>query len=402
MTTPQSATHSDAARYDAGRYAAPRYDVAVIGGGLAGCSAAISLAQRGWRIALFESKAYPHHKVCGEFLSPECADYLDDLGLSEALYALRPRLVTTVAVCAPDGTRWETHLPRHGISVSRYRLDQAMAERARSLGVDVCDQTTVTAVDGDLSAGFRLSGRNRAGVMNVNTRAVIAAYGKRGNLDRALRRRFLQMPQPYTGLKAHFYGPPLAETVELYTFEGGYCGLGEVEDGLTNVCLLVRTDVFQRAGSIEAFVEWMQAQHPALRCWFARARLADERWHSISQVPFVSKPALEGDLLMTGDAAGLIAPLTGDGMSMALHGGQMAAQHMDAFLNGTWSAKAMKRHYARVWSRTFARRLWLGRVLQPCLFQPRLLALGLRVLNRTPSVGRLLVSQTRDARFSMS
>ena len=377
------------------------YDVAVVGGGLAGCSAAITLAQQGKRVVLFESKPYPHHKVCGEFLSPECADYLDELGVTPSLRAFHPRAVNAVTISTPDGTRWQTHLTRPGMSISRYRLDQLLAERARSLDVELYAETTVTQIEGDLPNGFRLSTRSSSENTPVNAHVVIAAHGKRSGLDRVLGRAFLRTPQHYTALKAHFYGSPLSGRVDLHTFSGGYCGIGEVEDGLTNVCLLVRTDVFQRAGSIEAFIEWMQAQNPQFRQWFAGARQASERWLSISQVPFLPKPPVEKGILMAGDAAGLITPLTGDGMSMALHGGQMAAHYADCYLEGKLSVSALCDQYTSAWRRTFGRRLWIGRRLQPLMFQPRLLALGLHVLNRTPTFGRFLVSQTRDVRYQV-
>ncbi len=371
------------------------YDVAVIGGGLAGCSAAITLAQQGRRVALFESKAYPHHKVCGEFLSPECNGYLNDLGVMPAVRALQPAPVHTVAISTPDGTRWEVCLP--GLSISRYRLDHLLAARARSLGVVVRTSTTVTRIEGDLQNTFRL--RVRPESAEFQATAVIAAHGKRSGLDRALNRSFLRHPQPFTGLKAHFYGPPLGGRVELHTFPGGYCGLGEVEDNLTNVCLLVRTEVFRRAGDVETFIAWMGAQNPQLGRWFAGARLASEGWLSISQIPFLGKSVLEGDVLMAGDAAGLITPLTGDGMSMALRGGQIAAELVNQYLAGVLTADELRRNYTSEWKRAFRTRLWLGRLLQVVMFQPDALAIGLRVLNRIPAFGRYLVYQTRDVAY---
>jgi flavin-dependent dehydrogenase len=125
--------------------------------------------------------------------------------------------------------------------------------------------------------------------------------------------------------------------------------------------------------------------------------MVGERWLSISQVPFLRKSAVEGDILIAGDAAGLIAPLTGDGMSMALRGGQMAAAFVSRYLDGELGAGEMPEQYAREWRRAFDRRLWLGQLLQRCMFEPRLLSLGLQVLNRMPVIGRYLVDQTRDA-----
>jgi flavin-dependent dehydrogenase len=373
------------------------YDVAIIGGGLAGCSAAITLAQHGRRVALFESKGYPHHKVCGEFLSPECLHYLDDLGVTPALRALQPAPVDTVAISAPDGTCWQTHLP--GLSISRYHLDRLLAERARSLGVALHTSSTVTQVDGNMQRTFRLAVRSESGSADFRAKAVIAAHGKRSGLDRSLKRAFLRRPQPFTGLKAHLYGPPLPGRVELHTFPGGYCGLGEVEDGMTNVCLLVRTEVFRRAGDVETFIAWMQTQNPQLGRWFAEARQVSDLWLSISQIPFLRKSVLEGDMLMAGDAAGLITPLTGDGMSMALLGGQMAARLVSLYLAGALTASELRRVYAAEWNRAFRTRLWLGRALQLFMFHPRLLSLGLRALNQMPAFGRYLVYQTRDVAY---
>jgi menaquinone-9 beta-reductase len=370
------------------------YDVAVVGGGLAGCSAAITLAQQGKSVALFESKAYPHHKVCGEFLSPECLHYLDDLGVMPALRSLQPAPVHTVTISTPDGTRWETHLP--GLSVSRYRLDHLLAEHARSLGVDLYSNTTVKRIDGDLQNTFRLHTRSEAAEYRAKT--VISAHGKRGSLDRALNRRFLSRQQPFTGLKAHFYGSPLSGRVELHTFPGGYCGLGEIEEGLTNVCLLVRTEVFRRAGDIETFITWMRAQNPQLERWFKGARLASDGWLSISQIPFLTKSIVEGDILMTGDAAGLITPLTGDGMSMALRGGQMAAHCVNQYLDGQLTAEQLRQRYVAEWNHAFRTRLLIGRGLQTFMLT-HLLSFGLRVLNRMPVFGRYLVYQTRDVAY---
>src|SRR5215813_9010254 len=112
------------------------FDVAIIGGGVAGCAAAIQLARQGQRVILCEARSYPHHKVCGEFLSPECASMLDELGLPEAIQAVKPAAIQTVAIIAPDGTCWETDLPGAAIGISRYTLDHLMATQAQACGVE--------------------------------------------------------------------------------------------------------------------------------------------------------------------------------------------------------------------------------------------------------------------------
>src|SRR5512147_165160 len=98
------------------------YDAAVVGGGPAGISAAITLAQRGVRVVLFEAKSYPHHKVCGEFLSPECLYLLNELGAKETVQALGPISIETARFTEPGGTTWETRLPGTAWSISRALL----------------------------------------------------------------------------------------------------------------------------------------------------------------------------------------------------------------------------------------------------------------------------------------
>ncbi|MEM6281208.1 MAG: NAD(P)/FAD-dependent oxidoreductase, partial [Chloroflexota bacterium] len=285
------------------------YDAIIVGGGLAGCSAAITLAERGWRVALLEAGNYPRHRVCGEFMSPECVDTLTTLGAMPAIREHAPTWMTYAVITTPSGIIWEGDLPATAMGISRYALDDILAQRAENAGVTVLTKSRVTAVAGNLRAGFTVSARKHT----LHAKTVIGAHGKRSNLDRVLNRPFLQQRQPYMGLKMHYDAPPITSRVELHTFAGGYCGLSDVEGGVVNACLLAREDVFRAAGNVPAFLEWMRSQNPALDAWMADATPVLKRWQSIAQVPFLDKRAVENDVLMTGDAAGLIAPLAGNG-----------------------------------------------------------------------------------------
>ena len=377
------------------------FDVAIIGGGLAGCNAAITLARRNRRVLLLEAKPYPHPKVCGEFLSPECISLFAESDFLPVLQRLNPVTITKVQITAPNGSTWRTEFPVPALGISRYALDAAFARYIAQQGVEVQDGVRVTEIVGSLRECFSLTAHTPQGMQTFQATAVIAAHGKRSNLDRRLKRTFLSRHQPYIALKRHFRGPPLPGQIDLHVFRGGYCGMSEVEDGITNVCLLVRQDVFQSAFKdahidIEGFIRWMCSQNRHLRDWFAQAAPVYPEWLSIAQVPFVGKTSVEGDLLLAGDAAGMIAPLAGDGMAMALHSGKLAALLIDRYLAAELTAPELKKTYVRTWNATFSARLRLGRVLQSIMLRPSLLAPGLRLLNLFPALGDFLLVRTRD------
>jgi flavin-dependent dehydrogenase len=373
------------------------HDVAIVGGGPAGCSAAITLATSGARVVLLEAATYPHSKVCGEFLSPECGSLLEALGALPPLLARGPARFETVLMTSSDGAAREIRLPGVALGLSRSVLDETLALRARAAGAEVREGSKVTRIDGSLHDGFRLEIRTGAGAdgaFDLRARVVIAAHGRRGALDRALKRPFLRRHHPYVALKNHFHGPPLSGGIELHAFPGGYCGISEIENGAANVCLLAHESVF-RTPDVPAFLDWMRRQNPRLNEWLSRAEPVSGRWMSIGQVPFVRKGPLWGDVLMAGDSAGLIAPLVGDGIAMALHSGRLAAQRAAGFLEGRLTAEQLRRRYASDWRRRFAGRLVLARGLQALMLRPRLMSPSLRLMSAVPPLGNFLVAHTR-------
>ena len=379
---------------------AAAWDVAVVGGGPAGCSAAITLARRGLRVVLFESRTYPHDKMCGEFLSPECSGLLENLGLGSRLASLGPVTIEKACLTAPDGTAWETQLPGTALGISRKLLDQALVEEFQRTGGTLREATTVTGIQGSLRDGFQveLAGKGGGRAETTHARAVICAHGKRGALDRSLGRSFFDQHSPFVALKAHFHGPPIPGRIELHAFPGGYCGMSEIEDGKKVVCLLAHESAFARARGpqgLDGFVDWMMGQNVLLHAWMQWAERIHERWITIAQVSFAPKPVVEGDIFMVGDAAGLIVPLAGNGISMALEGGQVSARYLEQFLTGELSAEAARSAYARAWKKRFALRLRLGRVLQPLMLDPRRASLMLRLVNAVPALGSYLTRSTR-------
>ena len=133
------------------------FDVAIIGGGLAGCNAAITLAQRNRCVLLLEAKPYPHAKVCGEFLSPECISLFAESDFLTVLQQLNPVTIKTVRITAPDGSAWKTEFPAAALGISRFVLDAAFARYASQNGVEVYEGVRVTDIGGSLRECFSLT-----------------------------------------------------------------------------------------------------------------------------------------------------------------------------------------------------------------------------------------------------
>ncbi len=368
-------------------------DALVIGGGLAGSAAAISLAQQGLQVRLLEKKDYPTRKLCGEFLSVEVGRTLETLGCLEAVRKAGANAVTRYCITAPDGRSHSGPLPGVALGFSRDKLDALLAARARSVGVDVRTRAAARAVEGGLGEGFRVT--TGAGE-TVEARVVVGAYGRRDALDRKLGRRFLAADEPLVAFKGHFHGPGTADVIETHAFPGGYCGLVEVEGGAVNACWIAHRDALRASGgSAEGMLRGALSQNPLLKRRLDALEPAWGEFVAVSQVGLRPREQFVRDVCLVGDAAGMIAPLCGDGMAMALHAGMLAAAHLGRYLAGEATAERLRSGYAAAWRRQFRTRLALGRLLHWGYVQPRVAAAAVAAFRAAPPLADWVVRRTR-------
>ena len=370
------------------------YDVLVIGGGVAGCSAAIQVAERGRRVLLLEKKQYPTHKLCGEFLSVEVLAMFERLGVREAVWQADARPINHACLTTATGTVFESALPGTALGLSRYTMDRLLFEKARAAGADARDGVGVRAVEGRLGEGFVV--QTEAGAFEA--RVVLGAYGKRGLLDRKLGRSFLQARSPFVAFKAHYEGVNLPGVIELHAFPGGYCGLSHVEQGRVNACWIGREEVLKEAGGTpETMITQSLMQNPALARRFQAMERVTDRFIAVSQITFIPKGAFAGDVCMIGDTAGMIAPMCGDGMAMALRSAELATPLVVAFLAGRMTAAHFRERYTRAWRREFGMRMRLGRWMHHGYCRPAVARLGVSAVRQMPGLGRWLIRQTRGS-----
>ena len=373
-------------------------DAIVIGGGLAGCSMAVQLSRRGHDVLLLEAATYPVHKLCGEFLSPEARGLFRELGVEEEIDAANPAPIRRVAITTRDGREWRARLPGEAIGLSRWVLDPLLFEAAVRAGAEGRQGAVVRDVRGTASDGFTVSYLADGRTLEERSRIVIGAFGKRSRLDRSLGREIDARGSEFVGFKMHYRGVDLDDWVELHAFDGGYCGMSHVEGGVVNACLIARVGALRGAGrTYDALRDGLMRTNGALARRFDELEPAMDRPVTVSQVSFRTKSTFEGDVMMIGDTAAMIAPLCGDGMAMALRSASMAGPLAAAVLEGSMRFDEMKVEYSRVWRAGFRQQLGIGRVLQAALFRPAAARVGVRVLNAFPRLGDFLVRATRDA-----
>jgi flavin-dependent dehydrogenase len=377
------------------------HDVVVVGAGPAGSSIAIALARRGWDTVLVERDRLPRHKVCGEFLSPETQASLRKLGVVDDLAALAPVPLTAATLTTPRGTTIELPLPGEAWGLSRYALDAALAEAAVRHGAELWTSTTVTTVE-RREDGFTVHLRRREQTLLVHTRAVVIACGRYSSAGLPPR-AIIANNAPATGwrrsvgLKCHYEQVDMPGRVELFLAPGGYAGINPIEGRRANVCLLMTYDAFEQAGkSVQNAIAAIAGQHPALARRLATARPVEDTACAVAPVDTgrVAQPWWDG-MACLGDTAGMIPPLCGDGMAMALRSSELCAPLADEFLGERLSLAGWGEAYSRAWRAEFAGRIRLGRWLQNLLTTPMAGEALVKVGGWLPGLGQYLIGATR-------
>ena len=389
-------------------------DIAIIGGGLGGLTMAIEAAQHGYSVMLFEKEHYPFHKVCGEYISYESWDYLERCGIP--LSNMQLPSIHKLAISDMRGKVYDFDLPLGGFGISRYTLDYALANKVLELGVELKMGEKVKGVsdkgEGIGDKGEGISNKKEEEVerqlvetdkTKVAARVVVGAFGKRSNLDIGWKRKFIQEKpnkiNNYIGVKYHVYYPNKTDTIELHNFKNGYCGISSIEDGKTCLCYLTTAaNLAASNNQIHLLERNILSANPLLKKIFNEAERIYAKPEVISQISFDKKEQVYDHMLMIGDAAGMITPLCGNGMSMAMEAGFLAMQQVNAFLKGQISRNQMEMRYTQSWKAHFSFRTAVGRQVQTYFGGPST-NLFLQLMHGLPPLANLLIKQTHGRGF---
>ena len=373
------------------------YDTAIIGGGLAGLNLSILLQRLGHSVILFEKETYPFHKVCGEYISLESWDFLaEEIGVP--LEEMNVPIIKKLWVTSPDGSSLKTDLDLGGFGISRYKLDFILKEIAEKAGVKILENCKAEDII-FINDIFEIKTNHE----NFKAKVCAGSWGKRSSIDVKWKRSFINQTSSrlnnYVGIKYHVKINFPADLIALHNFKDGYCGMSKIEDDKYCVCYLTKASNIKKAGSIEKAEKEILSQNPHLKNVFKNMVHCYDAPLSISQISFSKKNAVENNVLMIGDAAGMITPLCGNGMSMAMHGAKTASVSISAFLNKTISRSEMEKNYSSEWKQLFATRLATGKLVQYLFGRKTATNLLVKLMNRSNFLTQKIIGLTHGKRF---
>ena len=363
------------------------FNLAIIGGGPAGCAAAIVAARKGARVLLLERTRFPRHKVCGEFVSAESLGLLQDLLANDFGHLLtRAQRISNSRIFL-DGAMLEARVDPPAASIARFDLDAALWETCCVEGVETRAETIVKSVEG--TGPFRIMADQQI----FEAHALINASGRWSSFT-SPKVRARNIEQKWIGIKAHFYETSAAPSTDLYFFDGGYCGVqpvAEVTNGSgtrINACAMVRADVANALPDVLRL-------HPALR---ERSRTWKPAMEAVSTSPLVfhGPEAVRDTMLQVGDAAAFVDPFVGDGISLALRSGALAAECLQSFFRGECSLHQASMLYSQAYKERLGRVLKVSSTLRGWLRWPRPIRRPMfSLISRVEFISRQMVRLTR-------
>ena len=376
-----------------------KHEIAIIGGGPAGSTAAFYLAKYGYDVCLIEKKTFPRDVLCGEFLSKEILENLKQLGLFTDFLSLQPNPINSFKIC-DNKNEITVDLGFQAYGMKRSTFDNLLLENIRSKGVTVYQPCEVTDIIRS-EHSFTLQLRSKANYpKEIISRYVIAAYGKRNLLDSKLNREYISHKSNLNGIKFHVNKTYLKnfrnDQIQIYADDGIYCGVNLVNDNEVTFCFLEDRQNSSRT-PIQSLNN-LAGHNEKFRCLFTSGienTFQSSRIYGSGNIYFGRRHQVENGIFTIGDAAQVIAPLAGDGISMAMDSAKLLADLFQLKKKNDISDNELYGIYSRDWKRKFEKRLITARFIQKALFKKIGRRIGLGGLKYFPLALDYFIKSTR-------
>ena len=351
------------------------FDVVIVGGGPAGSSCASFCAMAGLQSLILEREKFPREKVCGDCLNPSCWPVLKRLDLEQQVWDLPHSKLSSVTFIAIDGQEVILDLPSDTdceISVKRSLFDDLLLRRARELGANVHEQTTVTGLT--KNDNWKIE---TASGQNYHARMLIGADGRNSTIAHLCN----LLPRPArerVALQAHIPLPrDFGNRIVLQFLPEGYSGQAPVNENQLNLCLVGTPP------TISTLRKWAERQF---------VLPANQAWRTITPLTRSPVASAHENLFFIGDAARVVEPFTGEGIYYAMRSGELVANAIARILHGD-DRNLVLREFRRAYAQMYSGRLWINRLARAAVLRPQLGSFFVQTARVNPSILKLLTAK---------
>ena len=357
-----------------------KFDAAIVGAGPAGAAAAISLAGKGYRIALLDKEKFPRDKLCGDFINPVNWPILRELGVDKHVLSCAHDKVTVFRITACSGEQAQARLPAQncgpefGLGLSRTRFDLALLQKAEHRGALVLQGCRIKSLERE-HRGWKLLLDYAPGDGEIHVPVLIGADGRNSWVAHRLGlTRAAETQGRSVGFQIHLdAADAIRGNIDIHLFPGGYAGLVGVGGNSLNLCLAVDKQRLPRERQVEFLSESLLPQNPYLRELLLNSRRVGEV-RATYPIYFKPRRCVADRILFIGDAARVNEPVSGEGIYFAMKSALLAAETIDeAFAASNFSATRL-RSYENRCHREFKFRRGLNMLLRHLAYRPALLA----------------------------
>jgi menaquinone-9 beta-reductase len=365
-----------------------RFDVAIVGAGPAGSSAAVTISRRGYSVALLDKEQFPREKLCGDFLNPINWPVLRDFGVDRELLARSHEKVTTFHFTSFSGQEVEVPLSGRedgklfGLGVRRFDLDHVLLKKAESEGANLFQECKLTNLKREAQS-WLLRFDRKGMIEELRARVLVGADGRNSWVAHhlglsgkpAMQRRAVGF-QLRLKCSNTIHGK-----VEIHLFPSGYAGIVGLGGNTLNLCLAVDKSQFQYHRTLRRLLESCLSVNPHLQWILTRSEAIGEA-RSVYPVCFPPRRAFGEGFLLVGDAARVNEPVTGEGIYFALKSGKLAARTIDqALRKNDFSAEHLS-SYDRECRLAFRTRWRINTLIGWLIYRPALLSPLIRYSGR--------------------
>lgn len=374
--------------------------ILIIGGGPAGSTTALYLSQLGFDITLVEKKSFPRETLCGEFLSKEVTDVLKDLNIFDDFIKLKPYRINAFRAVDSSGIEVRSDLNFKAYALKRSVFDTFLLEKAKSRITNIIQPAEVVStlkINSDFISEIK---DNSGESFRINSKLVIAAYGKQNILDKKMQREFVNEKSNLNGVKFHI---PISllnnistDEIIIYTNKGFYCGMNRVNENEVTVCFLED----RRTSKIpvrEKLIDMIKSNKHFNKVF------SDEALHYIRSVNiygtgniyFGKRKLIENGIIMIGDSARVISPLAGDGIGMAMESAKLLSEIISKNTIDESHRENLYLDYRNNFKKAFNKRLKAASITQKLILGTIFRKIGFGIANRYPAILSSLIKFTR-------